>query len=108
MDKYGPENLTSTLSNPMFSGLKSDELANRTFVLENHDKTISVTFRGDRVIDETNLFDRIKTPLPMKFLFDISGIDPTYTRFYGSTFLTMNEFDDTLKGNGILEFMDLR
>lgn len=108
VDKYGPDNVLSKFSNPKVLDSKFNESPSKNFTLSSYDNTISVTFKGEKVIDKTNLFDRLKAPLPMKFLFDISGIDPTYTRFYGTTDLTVTQFGDTLTGNGILEFMDLR
>ena len=63
-------------------------------------------FSSNNVIDETNLFDRGNVPGPIKSIFQMSTIDPTYTRFLTETELIISE--KKFEGEGILEVMDLR
>ena len=74
VDQYGPDNVLSKFSDPKVLESKFNESPSKNFTLSSHDKMISVTFRGEKIIDKTNLFDRLKTPLPMKFLFDLGGV----------------------------------
>jgi len=65
-----------------------------------------VSITSDNVIDNTPIFKRMGIPTPIRWVFDLSKVDPFYTRFRSSLlFKTQN--DEIKKGSGILEIMDL-
>ena len=61
---------------------------------------------GFEVIENLALFE-VSNAKVMPFLFNLSKIDPYYTRFKSDVFLTLPN-GETLKGDGVLEIMDLR
>ena len=66
-----------------------------------------IKIQGENIIDNTLLFDRIKTILPISTLMNAFNIDPYYTRF-GSKLIIKDADGVTHKGYGILEIMDLK
>ena len=61
---------------------------------------------GFEVIENLALFE-VSNAKVMPFLFNLSKIDPYYTRFKSDVLLTLPN-GETLKGDGVLEIMDLR
>ena len=86
--------------------VKNNEYPNKVFILKSKKSDVKLTFSSNNVIDETNLFDRGNVPGPIKSIFQMSTIDPTYTRFLTETELIISE--KKFEGEGILEVMDLR
>ena len=66
-----------------------------------------VKIKGENIIDNTLLFDRIKTILPISRLMNIFNIDPHYTRFK-SKLVIKDTSGAVHEGFGILEIMDLK
>jgi len=107
LSEYGPENLEFSLTNPYISSeIKNNEFLSQKFSLKSKKSNNELIFSSENAIDETNLFDRGNVPHPIKSLFQLSTIDPTYTRFLSKTELKID--DNKILGEGILEVMDLR
>lgn len=66
-----------------------------------------IKIQGKKIIDNTLLFERVKTPLPISTIMNIINIDPHYTRFQ-SNLSIKDTTNRTFEGFGILEIMDLK
>ncbi len=66
-----------------------------------------IKIQGKKIIDNTLLFKRARTPIPISSIMNIFDIDPHYTRLE-STLNIKDTSDNTFKGYGILEIMDLK
>ena len=66
-----------------------------------------IKIQGENIIDNTLLFNRIKTVLPISTIMNIINIDPYYTRFK-SKVVIKDTNGATHNGSGILEIMDLK
>jgi len=107
LSEYGPDDLEFSIMEPYISKeVKNNEYPNKVFILKSKKSDVKLTFSSNNVIDETNLFDRGNVPGPIKSIFQMSTIDPTYTRFLTETELIISE--KKFEGEGILEVMDLR
>ena len=107
VSEYGPEDLEFSLMDPYISNeIKNNESPSQRFSLKSKKSNTELIFLSEHVIDETNLFDRGNVPWPIKNFFQLSTIDPTYTRFLSKTELKINE--NKILGEGILEVMDLK
>ena len=69
-----------------------------------------VSISGQNVIDNTNLFSRMKLLKPLAWVLKQSAkqilIDPHYTRFDSELEIQLDSL--TKKGYGVLEIMDLK
>ena len=66
-----------------------------------------IKISGEKIIDNTLLFKRAKIPIPIDPIMNIFNIDPHYTRLESK--LTIKDTsNNTFKGYGILEIMDLK
>ena len=66
-----------------------------------------VNIKGKKIIDNTLLFDRAKTPIPLSKIMNTFNIDPHYTRFQ-SDLSIRDSLGNTFDGYGVLELMDLK
>ena len=66
-----------------------------------------ITIKGKKIIDNTLLFDRSKTPIPLSKIMNSFNIDPYYTRFQSDLEIKDN-LDNYFNGYGVLELMDLK
>ncbi len=89
------DNLYPKKNEPQFYDIK--------FLTENN---YLVSIESDSVIDNSYLFKRMGMPIPIRWLFSISNIDPFYTRL-SSNLSLRSKNNSIIKGSGILEIMDL-
>ncbi len=66
-----------------------------------------VSIKGEKIIDNTLLFDRAKTPIPLSKIMNTFNIDPHYTRFQSGLSIR-DSLGNTFEGYGVLELMDLK
>ena len=66
-----------------------------------------VNIKGKKIIDNTLLFDRAKTPIPLSKIMNTFNIDPHYTRFQ-SDLSIRDSLGNIFDGYGVLELMDLK
>ena len=107
VDKFGNRELY-TMKNSLIKNLytKKNEPQFSNFLITS-DNNISVAITGIDIIENINIFKRMKVPLPVRWAFSSSNIDPYYTRFSSNFTLKLNsglEFE----GKGIMEIMDLQ
>ena len=107
VDKFGNRELY-TMKNSLIKNLytKKNEPQFSNFLITS-DNNISVAITGIDIIENINIFKRMKVPLPVRWAFSYSNIDPYYTRFSSNFTLKLNsglEFE----GKGIMEIMDLQ
>ena len=66
-----------------------------------------IKIEGQKIIDNTLLFDRAKTPIPISPIMNFFNIDPHYTRLKSKLFIK-DTINNTFEGFGVLEIMDLK
>ena len=89
------ENLYNKKNEPYFSTIDILTIDNQL-----------IRIAGEKVIDNSNLFQRMGLPWPIKWVLNQAKIDPYYTRFNSDLIYKVN--DKSQKGFGVLEIMDLK
>ena len=89
------ENLYNKNNEPYFSTID---------ILTKDGKHVRIS--GKDVIDNSNLFNRMGMPWPIKWIMNQAKIDPYYTRFNSELKYEVNE--KSKEGFGVLEVMDLK
>ena len=89
------ENLYNKNNEPYFSTID---------ILTKDGKHVRIS--GKDVIDNSNLFNRMGMPWPIKWIMNQAKIDPYYTRFNSELEYEVNE--KSKEGFGVLEVMDLK
>jgi hypothetical protein len=68
---------------------------------------ILIKIKGKKVIDNSDIFERMSLPRPLKWVMYQSKIDPYYTRFKSSVSMKIPNKKE-IQGYGVLEIMDLQ
>lgn len=68
---------------------------------------IQISIEGNKIIDNSDIFERMSVPKPLRWIMYQSKIDPYYTRF-SSTLSILTPDKKKLEGYGVLEIMDLK
>ena len=106
VDKFGNKELQTMKSNLIknFYPKKNEPQFSEFTISSLND--ISVRIKGGQVIDNIELFKRMKMPFPLRWGFQLTDIDPFYTRFSSELIIDING-QQTHQGTGVLEIMDL-
>ena len=68
---------------------------------------ILIKIKGKKVIDNSDIFERMSLPRPLRWVMYQSKIDPYYTRFKSSVSMKIPNKKE-IQGYGVLEIMDLQ
>ncbi len=106
VNKFGNKDLYTMKSNLIKNNYrKKNEPQFSNFAIKSDDN-YSVDISGKEIIDNIDIFKRMGLPYPFRVAFNISNIDPYYTRF-DSEFTMKLKGGIIYKGTGIMEIMDL-